>query len=112
MECLCLVWELEKFHYYLDGSVFEVITDSNAIKSLLNMRTPKRHTLIWQNAIQEYRYNMTIVHKAGNIHKSSDVLIRWALSNTPDNPVYMPLEAEEQISIEGIQITHNGTEFF
>ncbi|MBW0514516.1 hypothetical protein O181_054231 [Austropuccinia psidii MF-1] len=22
MECLCLVWELEKLHYYLDGSVF------------------------------------------------------------------------------------------
>ncbi|MBW0584409.1 hypothetical protein O181_124124 [Austropuccinia psidii MF-1] len=27
MECLCLVWALEKLHYYLDGSVFEVITD-------------------------------------------------------------------------------------
>ncbi|MBW0543654.1 hypothetical protein O181_083369, partial [Austropuccinia psidii MF-1] len=24
MECLCLVWALEKLHYYLDGSVFEV----------------------------------------------------------------------------------------
>ncbi|MBW0538133.1 hypothetical protein O181_077848 [Austropuccinia psidii MF-1] len=30
MECLCLVWALEKLHYYLDGSVFEVITDCNA----------------------------------------------------------------------------------
>ncbi|MBW0556742.1 hypothetical protein O181_096457 [Austropuccinia psidii MF-1] len=27
MEFLCLVWALEKLHYYLDGSVFEVITD-------------------------------------------------------------------------------------
>ncbi|MBW0503381.1 hypothetical protein O181_043096 [Austropuccinia psidii MF-1] len=27
MECLCLVWELEKLNYYLYGSVFEVITD-------------------------------------------------------------------------------------
>ncbi|MBW0507698.1 hypothetical protein O181_047413 [Austropuccinia psidii MF-1] len=32
MEFLCLVWELEKLHYYLDGSVFEVITDCNAVK--------------------------------------------------------------------------------
>ncbi|MBW0575313.1 hypothetical protein O181_115028 [Austropuccinia psidii MF-1] len=43
MECLCLVWALEKLHYYLDGSVFEVITDYNAMKSLLNMKTPNRH---------------------------------------------------------------------
>ncbi|MBW0559506.1 hypothetical protein O181_099221, partial [Austropuccinia psidii MF-1] len=23
MECLCLVWALEKLHYYLDGTVFD-----------------------------------------------------------------------------------------
>ncbi|MBW0550480.1 hypothetical protein O181_090195 [Austropuccinia psidii MF-1] len=68
MECLCLVWAMEKLHYYLDGSVFEVITYCNAVKSLLNMKTPNRHMLRWQIAIQEYRANMTIVHKAGNIH--------------------------------------------
>ncbi|MBW0559321.1 hypothetical protein O181_099036 [Austropuccinia psidii MF-1] len=27
MECLCLVWALEELHYYLDGTVFDVITD-------------------------------------------------------------------------------------
>jgi hypothetical protein len=32
LECLCLVWALEKLHYYLDGSVFEVITDCTALK--------------------------------------------------------------------------------
>ncbi|MBW0479546.1 hypothetical protein O181_019261 [Austropuccinia psidii MF-1] len=45
MECLCLVWALDKLHYYLDGSVFEVITDFNSVKSLLNMKTPNRHML-------------------------------------------------------------------
>ncbi|MBW0578363.1 hypothetical protein O181_118078, partial [Austropuccinia psidii MF-1] len=55
MECLYLVWALEKLHYYFDGSVFEVITDCNAVKSLLNMKTPVRHMLRWQIAIQEYR---------------------------------------------------------
>ncbi|MBW0544856.1 hypothetical protein O181_084571, partial [Austropuccinia psidii MF-1] len=43
MEYLCLVWALEKLHYYLDGSIFEVIADCNAMKSLLNMKTPNRH---------------------------------------------------------------------
>ncbi|MBW0491091.1 hypothetical protein O181_030806 [Austropuccinia psidii MF-1] len=32
MECLCLVWEVAKLHYYLDGSVFEVITDCNSMR--------------------------------------------------------------------------------
>ncbi|MBW0579276.1 hypothetical protein O181_118991, partial [Austropuccinia psidii MF-1] len=45
MELLCLVWALEKLHYYLDGTVFDVITDCNSVKSLLNMKTPNRHML-------------------------------------------------------------------
>ncbi|MBW0479662.1 hypothetical protein O181_019377 [Austropuccinia psidii MF-1] len=32
MVCLYLVCELEKLHYYLDGSIFEVITYCNAVK--------------------------------------------------------------------------------
>ncbi|MBW0520783.1 hypothetical protein O181_060498 [Austropuccinia psidii MF-1] len=63
MECLCLVWALEKLHCYLDGTVFDVIKDCNAVKSLLKMKTPNRHMLRWQIAIQEYRGNMTIAHK-------------------------------------------------
>ncbi|MBW0523910.1 hypothetical protein O181_063625 [Austropuccinia psidii MF-1] len=112
MECLCLVWALEKPHYYLAGSVFEVITNFNAVKALFNLKTPNRHMLRWQIAIQEYRGNMTIVHKAGNIHKNADVLSRWALPNTPENTVYVSTGAEIQIPIEGINITDVGTKFF
>ncbi|MBW0511319.1 hypothetical protein O181_051034 [Austropuccinia psidii MF-1] len=53
MECLFLVLALEKLHYYLYGSSFEVITDCNAVKSLLNMRTANRHMSRWQIDIQE-----------------------------------------------------------
>ncbi|MBW0521918.1 hypothetical protein O181_061633 [Austropuccinia psidii MF-1] len=112
MQCLCLVWALEILHYYLYRSVFEVITDCNNMKSLLNMKTPNRHMLRWQIAIQEYRGNMTIVHKAGNIHKNADGLSRWELANTPDNPAYVPLEAEPQIAFEGINITYIWNGFF
>ncbi|MBW0558381.1 hypothetical protein O181_098096 [Austropuccinia psidii MF-1] len=112
MECLYLVWALEKLHYYLDGSVFDVITDCNAVKSLLNMKNPNRLMLRWQIAIQKYRVNMTIVHKSGNIHKNADGLSRWALTNTPDDPCYVPTGEKPQITIEGINITDVGTEFF
>ncbi|MBW0472875.1 hypothetical protein O181_012590 [Austropuccinia psidii MF-1] len=68
--------------------------------------------LRWQIVIQEYRGDMTIVYKTGNIHKTADGLSRWALANTPDNPGFFPLEEEPHISIEGINITNIGTEFF
>ncbi|MBW0489461.1 hypothetical protein O181_029176 [Austropuccinia psidii MF-1] len=101
-----------KLHYYLDCSVFEVINDCNSMKSLLNIKTPNRHILRWQISIQEYRCNMTIFHKSGKINKNADELSIWALANTPDSPAYVPLEAEPQIPIEGINITDIGTEFF
>ncbi|MBW0508709.1 hypothetical protein O181_048424 [Austropuccinia psidii MF-1] len=50
-ECICLVWALEKLHYYLEGSVFEVYTDCTALHYLLNMKTTNRHILRWQIAI-------------------------------------------------------------
>ncbi|MBW0524016.1 hypothetical protein O181_063731 [Austropuccinia psidii MF-1] len=68
--------------------------------------------LRWKIAIQEYRGIMTIVNKAGNIHNNADGLRRWELANTPDNPAYVHLEPEPHISIEGINITYIGTEFF
>ncbi|MBW0576235.1 hypothetical protein O181_115950 [Austropuccinia psidii MF-1] len=68
--------------------------------------------LRWKIAIQEYRGNRNIVHKAGNVHKNADGLSRWALANNPDSPAYIPLEAEPQIPIEGINITHIETQFF
>ncbi|MBW0520448.1 hypothetical protein O181_060163 [Austropuccinia psidii MF-1] len=68
--------------------------------------------LRWKIAIPEYRGNMTIVHKAGNIHRNSDDLSRWELPNTPVNPAYVPTGEEPQIPIEGINITDVGTEFF
>ncbi|MBW0538678.1 hypothetical protein O181_078393 [Austropuccinia psidii MF-1] len=89
MECLRLVWALEKLNYFLEGFVLEVITDCTAFKSLLNMKTPNRHMLIWQIAIQDYRGNMTIVHKGGNIYKTSDGLSRWPSPNNIDKPAYV-----------------------
>ncbi|MBW0550736.1 hypothetical protein O181_090451 [Austropuccinia psidii MF-1] len=32
IECLCLVWDLKKLNYFLEGCDFEVITDCTAVK--------------------------------------------------------------------------------
>ncbi|MBW0532231.1 hypothetical protein O181_071946 [Austropuccinia psidii MF-1] len=78
-ECLCLVWALEKLHYYLEGAVFEVYTDCTALKSLLKMKTTNRHILRWQTAIQEYRGNMTLIYKEGKSCINADG--HWIMSN-------------------------------
>ncbi|MBW0537986.1 hypothetical protein O181_077701 [Austropuccinia psidii MF-1] len=109
-----LVWShrltaLEKLHYYLDATVFDVITDCNALKSLLNIKTPNRHTLSWQIAIQEYRGSMTIVHKAGNIHQNADGKRNWALANNTKILAWVLLDEHHT---KGICVTDIGTEFF
>ncbi|MBW0546756.1 hypothetical protein O181_086471 [Austropuccinia psidii MF-1] len=102
-ECLCLVWALEKLHYYLEGAVFEVYTDCTALKSLLNMNTTNRHMLRWQIAIQEYRGNMTIIYKEGKSHTNADGLSRWPLDNVKSNPAYDP-EVAAKIPINFMEI--------
>ncbi|MBW0579141.1 hypothetical protein O181_118856 [Austropuccinia psidii MF-1] len=111
MECLCFFWALEKLNYFLEGCVFEVITDCTAVKSLSNMKTPNRHKLRWQIALKEYRGNMTIVHKYGNVHKNADGLSIWPLPNSICNPAYVPEEASPQIPIEGISVKDLNTGF-
>ncbi|MBW0512979.1 hypothetical protein O181_052694 [Austropuccinia psidii MF-1] len=111
IECLFLVWALEKLNLFLEGCVFEVITDCTAFKSLLNIKTTNRHTLRWQIAIQENRGNMTIVHKDGNIDKKADGLSRWPLPNNIDYPAYVPGKSSPQILIEEISVTDLNTTF-
>ncbi|MBW0485670.1 hypothetical protein O181_025385 [Austropuccinia psidii MF-1] len=112
MGCLCLLWALEKLNYFLEGCFFEVITDCTSVKSLLDMKRPNRHMLRWQIAIQEYRGNMTIVHKDRNIHKKEDGMRRCPLPNDIYNPAYVPEEASPQIPIERITLTDLNTTFF
>ncbi|MBW0502266.1 hypothetical protein O181_041981 [Austropuccinia psidii MF-1] len=112
MECLCLVWALEKLNYFLEGYFFELMTDFTGVKSLLNTKTLNRHIIRWKIAIQEYRGNMTIVHEDGNIHRNSDGLRIGPLQNNIDNPDYVPKEASPQIPIEEIYITDLNTTFY
>ena len=86
LECLAVVWALEKLHYYLEGTTFELVTDCQAVKSLLGMKTPNRHMFRWQLAIQEYRGRMKISHRAGKLHQNADLLSRFPLPNDIDNP--------------------------
>ncbi|MBW0558089.1 hypothetical protein O181_097804 [Austropuccinia psidii MF-1] len=102
-ECQCLVWALEKLHYFLEGAVFEFYKDFTALKSLLNMKTTHRHILRWKIAIQEYRGNITIIYKEGKSHTNADGLSRCPLDNVKSNPSYDP-EVAAKIPIHFMEI--------
>ncbi|MBW0468893.1 hypothetical protein O181_008608 [Austropuccinia psidii MF-1] len=70
------------------------------------------HMLRWQIGIQEYRGNMNIAHKDGNIHKNVDGLSRWPYNKNIDNPAYVTEEAFPQIPIHEISVTDLNTTFF
>ncbi|MBW0575898.1 hypothetical protein O181_115613 [Austropuccinia psidii MF-1] len=105
-ECPCLVWALEKIHYYLEGAVFEFYTDFTALKYFLNINTTNRHMLRWKIAIQEYRGNMNIIYKEGKRHTNSDVLSRWPWDNVKSNPAY-DREVSAKTPIHFMEIDRN-----
>jgi hypothetical protein len=112
LECLCLVWALEKLYYYLDGCLFEVITECIALKLLLNMKTLSRHMMRWQIAIQEWRGSMTIVHRVGFVHQNADGLSRWALPNDANNPAADLSDTIHKVPVVGILVSSLLLEFW
>ncbi|MBW0499331.1 hypothetical protein O181_039046 [Austropuccinia psidii MF-1] len=92
----------EKFITAMDalkGFHQNVLTEN--AKKLLRIihEAPNRHIVRWHIVIQEYRGNLIPVHKSGNINEDLDVLSRWTLENTPENPAWVP---QEEHHIEGI----------
>ncbi|MBW0484978.1 hypothetical protein O181_024693 [Austropuccinia psidii MF-1] len=76
------------------------------------MQKPIRHMLRCQISIKYHGGNMTLSHKAGNIHKNSDRISMWESADTPYNLANLPLEVEPKIPIERITITDIETEYF
>ncbi|MBW0460583.1 hypothetical protein O181_000298 [Austropuccinia psidii MF-1] len=76
------------------------------------MKTPNRYMLRWQIARQEYRGNMTIVQKDGDIDKNADGLRRFPFPNKIENPSYVPDQPSPKVPIEGISFTDLNTTFF
>lgn len=94
LECLEVVWALEKLQYDLDGSPFELITECAAVKFLLGMKTPNRHMFGWQLATQEYGGRMTISHRPESINPKADILSGCQWPNDSNTPAAVPEEGK------------------
>lgn len=74
LECLAVLFGIEKFRPYIEGSHFTVVTDHASLKWLDNLKDPSGRLGRWALGIQQYDY--TVVHRKGVDSVVPDALSR------------------------------------
>ncbi|GAA6022504.1 hypothetical protein JCM10207_008535 [Rhodosporidiobolus poonsookiae] len=111
LECLAVVWALNKLHIFIDGLPFTVWTDAGSLKTLMDMAAPSRPMLGWQLAIQEYRGFAVIKHRMGKANGAADGLSRNPLPNDETNPA-ADLGTEPEPRVQALSFALLDDEFF
>ena len=73
LECLAILWAVEKFHLYLAGKHFTVVTDHYGLKWLQTQELKGKRAR-WMLRLQPYDF--TVEYKEGKKHKNADALSR------------------------------------
>jgi transposase InsO family protein len=73
-ECLAVVDSVEKFHIYLHGKQFDVISDHSALQWLSSRRKPSGRLFRWSIRLSIYDY--VVKHRKGSEHCAADALSR------------------------------------
>ena len=75
LECLAIVWAVEKFQPFIVMSKFEIYTDQRALKWLLTMLDSSNRRLArWALKLSEHSFN--IYHREGRLNGNADTLSR------------------------------------
>ena len=74
LEVLAVVWAVKLLHHYLAGRPFKLVTDHQAIKSLMNMQNPPALYARW--IMRLLPYEIDVVYKPGKMHGDADALSR------------------------------------
>lgn len=82
-ECLGVIWALEHFRPYFEGSHVKVVTDHNSLRWLMSRPSPTGRLARWCLRLQDFDFD--IVHKPGVSNSVPDALSRNPTSS--DEPV-------------------------
>ena len=91
-ELLAIVYAVEKFHPYIAGTKFVLVTDHHALIHLQTAKTKNAKLARW--AMKLAPYDFTIKHRAGRIHNNADGLSRAHALPSPDTP------ADDRIALD------------
>ena len=89
-EGLSLIFGVKKFHQYLYGAAFTLLTDQHPLLGILGENRPipppppNASGRIQRWALVLAGYNYTIRHRSGSTHENCDALSRLPLPTKPD----------------------------
>lgn len=81
-ECLAVVEGVRKYHVYLYGVPFKVVTDHKALQWLFKHQNPTSKLMRWAIKLSEYTFD--IEHRPGSKHANADALSRLVESEPRD----------------------------
>ena len=74
LECMAIHHGIKHFRPYLWGRKFEIVTDHNSLKWLMNLKNPTPKLQRWSLDLTEYEFSIT--HRPGRVHNNADALSR------------------------------------
>ena len=83
-ELLAMVYACKKFHHYIAGTHFTIITDHAALVTLNESKTKNAKLARW--AMRLACYDCTIKHRPGRVHNNADGLSRARAAPSADTP--------------------------
>ena len=87
LEFLALKWAItDKFHDYLYGTSFEVVTDNNPLTYVLTTAKLDATGHRWVAALSNYNFSLT--YRSGKLNKDADGLSRLAENNETQHIIY------------------------
>lgn len=95
LEMLAIVYAVEKFHVYLHGLKFKVVTDSDAVRMALNKKDINPRISKWALILENYDYS--IEHREGKRMQHVDALSRCAVMVIEENTFELNLSIAQNL---------------
>ncbi|OIR56751.1 MAG: uncharacterized protein A8A55_2499, partial [Amphiamblys sp. WSBS2006] len=107
LECLSVVWTLEKFRYYLVGRQFKVVTDHRALEWLDSHKDSNSKLMRWALQLQDFG-DFTIQFRAGKDHGNADGISRLPekILALDSNETQTVLDVHSKLGHAAAEVTH------